>query len=85
MAAPIKHQLEDTSWPALMGAKTAAAYYDEPSIEAFRRKVRFGIYPNATHVDGCRQKWRKIDLDDWIDTSQGLRKLRTPNQVADLI
>jgi len=31
-----------------MRAETAAAYYDEPSVDAFRRKVEQGIYSKPT-------------------------------------
>ena len=33
------------SWPLEMRAETAAAYCDEPSVEAFLAKVARGIYP----------------------------------------
>ena len=43
-------------WPRLMRAATAAAYVDEPSVEAFRRKVG-SIYPRPIIGKGSRQKW----------------------------
>jgi hypothetical protein len=49
-------------WPRLMRAETAAAYVDEVSVQAFRRKVGT-TYPRPVSGKGERQKWDKLDLD----------------------
>ncbi len=52
-------------WPAEMRAETAAAYVDEPSVEAFLAKVQRAIYCRPVRVEGCLPKWNreKLDLD----------------------
>ena len=52
-------------WPAEMRAETAAAYVDEPSVNAFLSKVERGIYTQPIRMTGCLPKWNreKLDLD----------------------
>jgi hypothetical protein len=61
------------SWPLEMRAETAAAYYDEPSVEAFHAKVRLGIYPPPMREKGCLPKWHRWKLDIDIARRHGLR------------
>ena len=49
-------------WPRLMRAETAAAYCDEVSVAAFRRKVG-SVYPLPVTGKGSRQKWDRLELD----------------------
>lgn len=58
------------SWPRLMRASTAAAYVDEESVEAFRRKVGT-VYPAPLTAEGCRQRWLRDDLDRAIELMAG--------------
>lgn len=60
-----------------MSAATAAAYLDEPSVEAFRRKVG-SEYPLPVHGKRTRQKWDKVQLDRAVDS-----KCRGPENVLD--
>jgi hypothetical protein len=53
-----------------MRAETAAAYLDEPSVEAFRRKVG-SIYPTPVTGRRSRQKWDKLQLDQAVATLTG--------------
>ena len=46
-----------------MRAETAAAYCDEPSVEAFLAKVARGIYSQPTREKGCLPKWHRAKLD----------------------
>lgn len=52
-------------WPAEMRSETAAAYVDEPSVNAFLLKVDRGIYSRPVRLPGCLPKWHreKLDLD----------------------
>ncbi len=50
------------SWPRFMRAETAAAYCDEVSVAAFRRKVG-SVYPLPVTRKGSRQKWDRMELD----------------------
>lgn len=52
-------------WPRLMRAETAAAYCDEPSVAAFRRRVG-KVYPGPVVSKGARQKWDRSELDEAI-------------------
>jgi hypothetical protein len=60
-----------------MRAPTAAAYLDEPSVEAFRRKVG-SAYPLPVQGKGERQKWDRVQLDQAVDA-----KSRGPENVLD--
>lgn len=53
------------SWPALMCADTAAAYVDEPSVEAFLRRAGT-VYPAGRTINGRGRVWAKGDLDTYI-------------------
>ena len=58
-------------WAALMTAKTAAKYTDEPSPKAFLRRVG-KVYPKPIRVPGRRGGvWRRKDLDDCIAALRG--------------
>ena len=48
-----------------MRSETAAAYVDEPSVQAFLSKVERGIYCQPLRLMGCLPKWarEKLDLD----------------------
>ena len=60
MARPVQNPGQ---WPRFMRAATAAAYVDEPSVEAFLRKVG-SVYPPAmTRRRGVQRKWDRRDLD----------------------
>ena len=51
------------AWPAEMRSETAAAYVDEPSVQAFLAKVERGIYCQPVRLDGCLPKWAREKLD----------------------
>jgi hypothetical protein len=55
-----------------MRAETAAAYCDEPSVEAFLRKVARGIYAKPATQRGCTPKWHRLKLDNDIARRHGL-------------
>ncbi len=61
------------SWPLEMRAETAAAYCDEPSVEAFLSKVAKGIYPPPTRTKGALPKWHRSKLDAAIAQRHGLQ------------
>ena len=50
------------SWPRLMRAETAAAYCDEVSVEAFKRRVGT-VYSRPVYVAGRGNVWLKAQLD----------------------
>jgi hypothetical protein len=56
-----------------MRAETAAAYCDEPSVEAFHSKVARGIYPSPTREKGALPKWHRSKLDASIAQRHGLQ------------
>jgi hypothetical protein len=56
-----------------MRVETAAAYCDEPSIDAFRAKVQRGVYSAPTREKGCLPKWHRFKLDRDIARRHGLR------------
>jgi hypothetical protein len=60
------------SWPLEMRAETAAAYCDEPSVEAFLAKVKLGIYPQPMRCKGSLPKWHRHKLDAAISRRHGL-------------
>jgi streptogramin lyase len=45
-----------------MRAETAAAYTDEKSVEAFRRRVGT-LYPQGVNIDGRGEIWLREALD----------------------
>jgi hypothetical protein len=56
-----------------MRAEKAAAYCDEPSVDAFLAKVQRGIYSAPTKAKGCLPKWHRLKLDRDIAVRHGLR------------
>lgn len=61
------------SWPLEMRAETAAAYCDEPSVDAFLAKVTRGVYSQPARVAGALPKWHRAKLDRDIARRHGLR------------
>lgn len=60
-------------WPRLMRAETAAAYLDEVSVSAFRRKVG-KLYPLPIQIPGRGQTWLKTQLDQIIEELENRTK-----------
>jgi hypothetical protein len=60
-------------WPLEMRAETAAAYCDEPSVDAFLSKVERGIYSQPLRQTGCLPKWHRFRLSQDIACRHGLR------------
>lgn len=60
MTSPIRYPAGP--WPCEMRADMAAAYVDEPSVEAFLRGVRAGVYPKPTERPHKRAKWLRDSL-----------------------
>jgi hypothetical protein len=56
-----------------MRAKTAAAYCDEPSVDAFLAKVQRGIYSQPARAKGALPKWHRAKLDCDIARRHGIR------------
>jgi hypothetical protein len=75
------------SWPLEMRAETAAAYCDEPSVEAFLHKVDMGIYSQPVRQKGCQPKWHRWKLDRDIARRHGLRfdNVAVTDDATDLI
>lgn len=48
----------------------AAAYVDEKSVDAFRRRVG-DVYPASITISGRGEVWRREDLDQAIDKLGG--------------
>jgi hypothetical protein len=67
------------AWPTEMRAETAAAYCDEPSVEAFLSKVKHGIYPGPCRQGGILPKWHRSKLDESVARRHGL--LVTPGNL----
>ena len=61
------------SWPLEMRAETAAAYCDEPSVEAFLAQVQRRVYCAPSRGKGCLPKWHRFKLDRDIARRNGLR------------
>jgi hypothetical protein len=59
------------AWPLEMRAETAAAYVDEPSVEAFLRKVP-SEYSEPVRIKGSLPKWHREKLDRDIARRHGL-------------
>lgn len=68
-------------WPRLMTARTAAAYCDEVSVEAFRRGVG-KIWPLPKKISGKGARWLREDLDQAIDRLTGAG---SPRDLADVL
>ena len=60
------------AWPLEMRSETAAAYCDEPSVEAFLAKVARGDYSQPSRVHGALPKWHRSKLDRDIAYRHGL-------------
>ena len=75
------------SWPLEMRAETAAAYCDEPSVEAFLAKVQRAVYSAPTRQKGCSPKWHRCKLDRDIARRHGLLidNITDSEDAADLI
>jgi len=61
------------TWPLEMRAETAAAYCDEPSIDAFLAKVQRGVYSAPVREKGCLPKWHRLKLERDIARRHGLQ------------
>lgn len=68
-------------WPAEMRADMAAAYVDEPSVDAFLRKVGI-VYPQPVRFEGSAQKWSKATLDRAISNRH---RLNEDEDISELI
>ena len=60
------------AWPLEMRAETAAAYVDEPSVEAFLKKVP-NVYSEPTRTKGALPKWHRSKLDRDVARRHGLQ------------
>jgi hypothetical protein len=69
------------SWPLEMRDETAAAYCDEPSVDAFHTKVRKRIYPAPMRCKGSLPKWHRQKLDAAIALRHGLHS--SPPEIED--
>jgi hypothetical protein len=56
-----------------MRAETAAAYLDEPSVDAFLSKVSKGAYSQPSRAKGALPKWHRAKLDQDVARRHGLR------------
>ena len=73
------------SWPLEMRAETAAAYCDEPSVEAFLAKVAMKIYSSPARTEGCSAKWHRAKLDLDIARRHGLQRPTIAEDLTGLI
>jgi hypothetical protein len=71
------------AWPTEMRAGTAAAYCDEPSVDAFLAKVDRGIYSQPVRQKGCLPKWHRGKLDRDIARRHSVT-LQGPDLVEDV-
>jgi len=71
MARPVANPIG--AWPLEMRAETAAAFCDEPSVEAFHAKVRQGLYSEPSRVKGSLPKWHRGRLERDIARRHGLK------------
>ena len=72
-------------WPYEMRAETAAAYADEPSVEAFLSKVDKGVYPTPARFPGMQPKWSRRKLDAAISRRHGFDSPDAPESVEDIV
>jgi hypothetical protein len=74
------------AWPLEMRAETAAAYCDEPSVEAFLRKVPH-VYSEPARTKGSLPKWHRSKLNRDIARKHGLQaeELQLAEDAEDLI
>jgi hypothetical protein len=56
-----------------MRAETAAAFCDEPSVDAFLNKVSLGFYCQPARAKGTLPKWHRHKLERDIARRHGLR------------
>jgi hypothetical protein len=63
------------SWPLEMRAETAAAYCDEPSVDAFLAKVQRAIYSAPIRERGCLPK----------NISSGIRWSLLPENISTIV
>ena len=61
------------AWPLEMRDATAAAYVDEPSVEAFLSKVAKGVYSQPSRTKGSLPKWHRAKLEQDVARRHGLR------------
>ncbi len=73
------------SWPLEMRSETAAAYVDEPSVNAFLAKVERGIYSKPRRSPGCLPKWHRNKLDADVARRHGLATVAIVEDIAGLI
>jgi hypothetical protein len=73
------------SWPLEMRAATAAAYCDEPSVDAFLAKVEKGIYSQPARQQGCSPKWHRAKLDRDIARRHDIEDLIVVEDATGLI
>jgi hypothetical protein len=66
-----------------MRAETAAAYCDEPSVDAFLAKVERGVYSRPARQRGCLPKWHRSKLDRDIARRHGLQ-ISAPTPAEDV-
>ncbi|QOZ17458.1 hypothetical protein XI02_22400 [Bradyrhizobium sp. CCBAU 21365] len=64
-----------------MRAETAAAFVDEPSVDAFLNKVALGFYCQPTRAKGALPKWHRRKLERDISRRHGLRDEGPPEIV----
>jgi hypothetical protein len=69
-----------------MRAETAAAYCDEPSVEAFLKKVPH-VYSEPARIKGSLPKWHRAKLERDIARRHGLQMQgpQLAEDAADLI
>jgi hypothetical protein len=70
--AVVRSAIPSGAWPLEMRAQMAAAYCDEPSVDAFLAKVRLGVYSAEIWEKGCLPKWHRLELDRDIAHRHGL-------------
>ena len=73
MAVPPPPTFPFGVWPLEMRAETAAAFCDEPSVQAFNAKVARGIYPQPVRQKGCSPKWHFDTMSRAIGRRHGIR------------
>jgi hypothetical protein len=74
------------AWPLEMRAETAAAFCDEPSVEAFLKKVP-SVYSEPNRTKGSLPKWHRSKLERDIARRHGLQQQgpQLAEDAADLI
>lgn len=73
------------AWPRLMRAETAAAYVDERSVDAFRRRVG-SVYPRPVTIEGRGEVWLIDQLDAAIERiDRGPGAQRRVGDITELI